>query len=370
MSLGRLFEQHPRRTTALALVLVVALGVIDNVTGIEISFSIFYLVPIGLASWYVGRPAGLVVAAISCVTWFLNDAVLVTHHYSNALIPVWNGLMRGGIFAVLATLTAAVRTSMRRTDRAFLHLENAFDEMDRARREQLVLKDRLLSNVSHELRTPLTALHQFLTILKDGLGGELNREQKEYVDIALRNANQLKRMIGDLLESARAEAGKLSVELLPVSLGSLVEEIVRALRSRASEEGIDIVVEVADDLPPAHADAARIRQVLTNLLDNALKFTPRPGTVTVSVARHPDVPRLLMASVADTGEGIKPEALELIFSRLHQEGESTDSGRKGLGLGLHICREIVQRHGGRIWAESEVGRGTTVTFTLPAVAGY
>ena len=352
----------------MALVLVLALAVVDQVTGIEISFSIFYMVPVGLAAWCAGTRAGLAVAGAASLAWFLNDRVFGGHAYSHAAIPFWNAIMRGMIFAIMALLTGHLRSLLESERSAFTQLELAFDELDRARREQLVLKDRLLSHVSHELRTPLTALHQFLTLLRDGLVGPLTPDQAEAVGVSLRNADQLKAMIGDLLESSRAESGKLAVRLQPMEIAPLVTDVVRVFRSPASESGVEVVVSLLDDLPQVQADPTRARQVLINLIDNALKFTPGPGTVTISARPDPDLPGRVRISVTDTGRGIAPAALSRIFSRLYQVEEADAEGaRRGLGLGLHICRELVARQGGRIWAESELGKGTTVSFTLNAV---
>ena len=361
-------DGRPRAVVLLAAFLVLLLAAVDHVTGVEISFSIFYMVPVALAAWCVGTRTGLAFAAAGCIAWFVNDSVLGDHAYSHAAIPYWNALMRGMMFSVLAVLTARVRRSLASERSAFGQLELAFDELDRARREQMALKDRLLSHVSHELRTPLTALHQFLTLLRDGLVGELTAPQSEAVGVALRNADQLKAMIGDLLESSRADSGKLAVSLAEMDLRPLLADLVRIFRSPASERGVEIALEIDGELPLVNADATRMRQVLVNLMDNALKFTPGPGTVTMAARPDPDLRGRVRVSVADTGRGIAAAALPRIFSRLYQEEATSDAGRRGLGLGLHICREIVGRHGGTIWAESEIGRGTTVSFTLP-VAG-
>ena len=193
--------RRPRLAFAGIAVLAILLALVDNLSGSEFSFSIFYLVPVGMAAWYLGLAQGLALATICCVAWTLNDSILATQHYSHWLIPVWNGVMRGLIFGVVAVLTARVHEVLRREHEARTQLLSAYEVLDTARNEQLVVKDRLLSHVSHELRTPLTALHQVLTILDDGLAGELAPQQKEYLGVALRNADQLRRMIGDLLES-------------------------------------------------------------------------------------------------------------------------------------------------------------------------
>lgn len=242
-------------------------------------------------------------------------------------------------------------------------LTNTYFALDASRREQLELKDQVLSHVSHELRTPLTAAYQFVTILKRGLAGELQPQQMEYVDDIERNLKQLRKMIADLLETTRAESGKLTIEIQQHQLQETVVDILRTLQSSAEEKGISLRGEVPDSLPPVAADPARIRQVLTNLVDNAQKFTPSGGTITIRAGVFDA--NFVCVSVTDTGRGIDPAEHQRIFSRLGQVDDNSAESRKGLGLGLFICKEIVRRHGGDISVESTLGAGSTFYFTLP-----
>lgn len=340
---------------AVALVVLVAAG--NYAVGTEISFSIFYFIPISVAAWHVGRGAGYWTSVASAFSWLANDLWFGHQSYSAAWIPYWNAFMRLMIFLIVVTLLTHWKRALA-AERA-VHLE-----LDRARREQLQLKDQLLSHVSHELRTPLTAAHQFVALILDGMAGPMNDQQKEYLEIARRNLNQLSRMIGDLLDTARGESGKLSIEIRRVRIDDLVTETVRTAGSRAAECGVDLVLETPTPVPVVLADAGRARQVVTNLLDNALKFTPSGGHVTVRVATGFD-DRFVRVSVEDTGKGIPAEMQERLFQRLYQADDADASSRRGLGLGLYISREIVNGLGGRIWAESEFGRGSTFHFTLP-----
>lgn len=244
-------------------------------------------------------------------------------------------------------------------------LTNAYSELDKSRRQQLELKDQVLSHVSHELRTPLTAAYQFVTILKRGLAGELQPRQKEYLDDIEHNLKQLRAMIGDLLETSRAESGKLTLVLQRLVLQETVSDIVRTLRSAAAEKAIELRAELPSGLPPVQADPPRVRQVLTNLVDNALKFTPSGGSIAIRARIFEQDPNFVRVSVTDTGRGIDPSQHERIFSRLAQADETSEESRKGLGLGLFICKEIVRRHGGDIGVESQPGAGSTFYFTLP-----
>jgi PAS domain S-box-containing protein len=242
-------------------------------------------------------------------------------------------------------------------------LQRNAEELDRTRSEQLEMKDQFISHVSHELRSPLSAIHQFTTILLDGLAGELSSEQREYLEIVLRNSLQLRDMIGDLLEVTGAQAGKLTIEPQPTSLCDLFDPMIKTYERRAAEKGIAFRITCPSELPLVSADPNRIGQVFSNLLDNALKFTTH-GAISVSGRRDED-DEFVRIAVADTGCGISADSLPKIFDRLYQSPNTLESSRKGLGLGLHICQHLVELHGGRIWVESKEGEGATVFFTVP-----
>jgi signal transduction histidine kinase len=238
-------------------------------------------------------------------------------------------------------------------------------ELEQSRKEQLLTKDQFFSHVSHELRTPLTAVYQFVTIVLDGLGGKVTAEQKEYLEIALRNVKQLQAMVGDLLEAARAENGKLAIHPRGVSLALSVEETLSTFSSTARQKGTQLRQELPGDLPLLYVDPRRLKQVLTNLIDNALKFTPKDGRITVRAEISGEDPDFIQVSVTDTGCGLSPSDAERIFGRLYQVDNSPDGNRNGLGLGLHITKELVVRHGGRIWAVGKPGEGAVFNFILP-----
>jgi signal transduction histidine kinase len=242
-------------------------------------------------------------------------------------------------------------------------------ETDSMRDQQLRLKDKFLSHVSHELRSPLTSIYSFTTIIADGLAGETNPEQNDYLKIILKNVHQLQSMIEDLLEVTQAQAGKLKIDLQPVSPADAIDYAVDTLRGAAREKQISLSYQPSTGLPVVYADAMRIRQVLTILLDNAVKFTPEGGAVRVQAGVCAQDPGFLQVEVSDTGYGIKPEAIDRIFEHLYQVSdpnlETGRAGRRGLGLGLHIAKELVTRQGGQIWVSSQPRQGSHFFFTLP-----
>jgi sigma-B regulation protein RsbU (phosphoserine phosphatase) len=237
--------------------------------------------------------------------------------------------------------------------------------LDISRKQQLQFKDQFLSHVSHELRTPLTCIHQFVTILLDGLAGPVLPEQKEHLDTVLRSVNQLRSMIGDLLDASRTESGKTTLNRRCLAIEDVIRQAVAMLRPAAAEKKIGLEIGLDIRAPLVHADSERVMQVLTNLIHNAIKFTPSEGSVIVKTCVVETDPDFVYVSVTDTGIGISADARPLIFERMYQAPDAVDDSRKGLGLGLYIAREIIRQHGGRIWLESESGGGSTFTFTLP-----
>lgn len=237
--------------------------------------------------------------------------------------------------------------------------------LEMSRKQQLEFKNQFLSHVSHELRTPLTCIHQYVTILLDGLAGEIKPEQREHLNTILRSANQLGAMVHDLLEAARAESGKITLELRCISIEELIRLAVVMMQAVASQKGVGLEVGVEDGISFVHGDPDRILEILINLIDNAIKFTPSDGAVTLRAGLVPTDPDFVFVSVSDTGCGIAPEARSMIFERLYQDPNSVDNSRKGLGLGLFIAKELVTLHGGRIWAASDGASGSTFSFTLP-----
>jgi len=234
-----------------------------------------------------------------------------------------------------------------------------------AQQQQLEFKNQFLSHVSHELRTPLTCIHQYVTLLLDGLSGAMTPEQTDHLKTVLKSVNQLHAMLRDLLEATRAEGGKMRIEPRCIALGELVQQTIAMMRPMADEKKVGLELGLDQRLPLVHADPDRVLEVLMNLVDNAIKFTPAEGSVMVQASMVEADPGYVYISVSDTGRGISPEAKTLIFERLYQDPDSIDNNRSGLGLGLFICREIVRLHEGRIWISSELGQGSTFSFTLP-----
>jgi signal transduction histidine kinase len=225
-------------------------------------------------------------------------------------------------------------------------------------------KSEFLANMSHELRTPLNAIIGFSQVLQKQLFGPVNEKQAEYLDDILTSSRHLLSLIDDVLDLAKVEAGQIELQMAPFSLPETLERGVVIVRERATKNGVHVSLASEPGVETVVGDERRIRQVLYNLLSNAVKFTPEGGSVGVTARR---VDGEIRVSVADNGPGIAPEDQQRIFEEF-QQAELGKQQREGTGLGLALSKRLVELHHGRIWVDSEIGRGSTFTFTLPAAS--
>jgi signal transduction histidine kinase len=212
--------------------------------------------------------------------------------------------------------------------------------------------------MSHELRTPLNAIIGFSDVLNERMFGDLNERQVEYVNDILAAGKHLLSLINDILDLSKVEAGKMDLDLGPVSISNTLSSAVAMQRERAASKGIELGLDV-QAIDSIQADERKVRQVLFNLLSNALKFTPAGGHIDVSARADNGV---VSVSIADTGPGIAAEDAVRIFEEFRQVAGT----KEGTGLGLALSRKFVELHGGRLWVDSTPGHGSTFTFTLPA----
>jgi PAS domain S-box-containing protein len=232
---------------------------------------------------------------------------------------------------------------------------------DISQRKQIErLKDEFVSVVGHELRTPLTSIRGSLGLIDAGVVGAISAEASEMIAVAISNTDRLVRLINDTLDAERMEAGRSELDLTAVAAASLVQQALTVVRATADAAGITFSCELAE--VDVWADADRIVQTLVNLFGNAIKFSPRGAEIQVAVRDDGEVADFV---VRDRGRGIPPDQLESVFERFRQVDGSDAREKGGTGLGLAIARGIVEQHGGRIWAESGEGVGTTFHFTLP-----
>jgi signal transduction histidine kinase len=251
-----------------------------------------------------------------------------------------------------------------------LAIQNArlFREIEEKSRQLEVAsqhKSEFLANMSHELRTPLNAIIGFSEVLTDRMFGELNDKQDEYLKDIYASGTHLLSLINDILDLSKIEAGRMELELTEFDLPTAIDNALMLVRERAGRRSIALQTHIDSRLGQVQADERKIRQVVLNLLSNAIKFTPEVGRIEVAA-----VPKdgFVEISVSDTGVGIAPEDQEAVFEEFRQVGTAAKKV-EGTGLGLTLCRKFVELHGGRIWVKSEIGVGSTFTFTIPVRRG-
>jgi signal transduction histidine kinase/putative methionine-R-sulfoxide reductase with GAF domain len=255
-------------------------------------------------------------------------------------------------------------------DQAVIAIENVrlFKEIEDKSRQLEVAsqhKSEFLANMSHELRTPLNAIIGFSEVLSERMFGELNEKQEEYLKDIYASGTHLLSLINDILDLSKIEAGRMELELTDFDLPTALDNALTLVRERAGRRGIALQKKVDSRLGQIRADERKVRQVVLNLLSNAIKFTPEGGRI--EVAAEPK-DGLVEVSVSDTGVGIAPEDQEAVFEEFRQVG-TADKKVEGTGLGLTLCRKFVALHGGRISVKSQVGVGSTFTFTIPVRRG-
>jgi GAF domain-containing protein len=251
-----------------------------------------------------------------------------------------------------------------------LAIQNArlFQEIEEKSRQLEVAsqhKSEFLANMSHELRTPLNAIIGFSEVLTERMFGELNEKQEEYLKDIYASGQHLLSLINDILDLSKIEAGRMELELTDFDLPQAIDNALTLVRERAGRRGIALEHSVDERLGEIRGDERKVKQVLLNLLSNALKFTPEGGRVEVRAGM---VDSMAEISVTDTGVGIAPEDQGAIFEEFRQVG-TAEKKAEGTGLGLTLCRKFVELHGGRIWVKSQVGMGSTFTFRLPVRCG-
>jgi len=223
-------------------------------------------------------------------------------------------------------------------------------------------KSEFLANMSHELRTPLNAIIGFSDVLEQRLFGELNERQADYTHDIASSGRHLLNLVNEILDLSKVEAGRMELEPSEFALAETIRGALAFVRERAVRHDIELTDDAPADLGTVVADERKVRQVLLNLLSNAVKFTPDGGRIGVSARRLDGEVRV---SVRDTGIGITPEDQPKVFEEFQQVGKPNDRSREGTGLGLTLAKRFIELHGGKIWVESEVGKGTTFTFAIP-----
>ncbi len=307
---------------------------------------------------FIGVAAGAIVLALllgAVLSWSVIGPI---QRIDSRLAEIASGDFSGHVDVTNRDELGALGTNVNRMND---ELKRLYRELETASRH----KSEFLANMSHELRTPLNAIIGFSQVLRERMVGEVNEKQEEYLDDIISSGHHLLSLINDVLDLSKVEAGQMELEVAPFSLREALESGVSMVKEQATQNAVGLTLEAGPRVGVVEADERRIRQVVFNLLSNAVKFTPEGGSVTVSSAR---VNGEVRVSVSDTGPGIAAEDHVRIF----EEFQQTDVGTRdleGTGLGLALSKRLIELHGGRIWVESELGKGSMFTFALPAGTG-
>ena len=293
--------------------------------------------------------------------------ILTTHDAQRiALESLDQGAQEYIIKSDIICLSRAIRHAITRQQMlAELNAANDILKVKNGRLAELYdTAQQFVDNVSHEFRTPLTVIREFTSIVRDGLDGPVTKKQVEHLDTVLHRTDDLAIMVDDMLDISKLESGRLGVWRRPNKVTDMIGNVIGSLKKRAESKSIALSSEIAPELPQVYCDEEKAQRVLINLAVNAIKFTPNDGHIELW-ARPTDDGASIVIGVTDSGPGISPENLKIVFERFKQLGTNLRASTKGFGLGLNIAKELVHLNLGEMKVVSEVGKGSTFSFTLP-----
>jgi signal transduction histidine kinase len=343
------FQKQSKPTIVVfALISIAVVASIDYALGVEISFSIFYLIPVSLLAWFNGRRDGLLGAAVCAVLWYWMD-YLGGRRYSHPAIPYWNAVVRGGFFTLFALSLERLRGRY---------------ELEKSNSE---LKSNMLAVVSHEFGNALTVIKMTTLLLKEAdLSHEPEKRLRLYT-ILDRVQVDLERVVANFLNHARMESGRFALNISAILLRDAVQFALSAIEPLMVHKQIDFHADFPKQPVVVRADRDALSLIMSNLLGNAVKYTPENGRISVGISSDPSRGALAGKAVIwvqDSGIGISREERRSILSGFFRTDDAKRTA-KGYGVGLKITQEMVEAHGGSLEFDSEPGKGTRVWFRLP-----
>ncbi len=342
--LDAFFENSPRLSWLFVFLSLVCIGYLDYVTGEEYSFSVFYLIPIAFAAWRMGRGAGIAVSLASAAVWVGIDALLDRQEHGASQISDWNSLVGFAFFLIVSILVSKLSRTLVK--------EKAGSE----------LKTRMISFVSHEINNSLTSMNMALAILQeDNLTSSPEGREKMY-GILASVYSIIRQTSANFLNQARMQEGRFTMSMKMTDPQEAVSVTAGLIRPLIADKAMEFIVSGPSVPVLVLADPDALLLVITNLAGNAVKYTPKNGKVHIRLTLQGEK---ALFEVEDTGIGMDEEELKQVTAPYYR----TDAGKKhakGFGIGLNLCREIVQAHGSTLHIESKKGRGTKISFTLPA----
>lgn len=331
--------------------------------------------------WEMNAPVGEQIITLHFTGGKINAHFLIVAATNGKFaLALYEEMMRmeneqtNALRAALKAQTEAARAQAERDSTLYDEISRLNNELVAMQRElakknveleQLnALKNQFLGMAAHDLRNPLSVIMSYSEFLMEDAGATLNDEQREFLNIIRRSSEFMLHLVNDLLDITQIEAGQLRLDLQPTDLVALVRHNIALNRVLAAKK--HIAIELSDEpLPPLLLDAAKMEQVLNNLIGNAIKFSPPHTTITVRVTRAPNTDSSILLAVQDQGPGIPPHELDKLFKPFQRTSVKSPTGEKGTGLGLTIVKKMVEGHHGKIWVESHVGKGTTFFVALP-----
>ena len=335
-----------RKNIILAVILLIAVGYIDYLTGYEVAFSIFYLLPILLVVWHIDVRAGFLFSFLAAGVGFLDDNWLVEHQYSNQGIPYWNTLVHLSFFGIFSALTGYAHTLLKKE------------------REHSKLKSAMIHTVSHEFNNSLTVLASGLFLLRETEPAPGDETRLKVLTAMDETRTQMSRYIKNILNEARIEAGRFKLEKSALALRDIVKECLTPFRTILDTKQLELRLNMPELPVLVNADRDALALVISNLLSNAVKYTPKGGRLTVNISPRKES-GMVVFSVEDTGVGISLEDMKQLAAEFYRT-ETGKSAAAGFGLGLNITKELLGLHGSRLEVFSEKGKGSRFFFELPA----
>jgi len=367
MRVNEYFKKQSSRPLVIiiGLILVFLIGIADYVTGEELSISIFYLLPILFVTWFVNTKAGFIISVVSTIVWHVAG-FMINHTYSYSIILYWNNIVQLGFFLIAVFILSGLKSEYEKKNALIAELKVALADLKRSE-EALKQKTQELADsnaelerfayvAAHDLKGPLLAVEGFIQRLKRRHKDKFDSDAETIIGYAMDGVHRMKTLIQDLLAYARVGTKTDKFKLIHSS--GVVNRSISNLQFQINEKGAIVTY---DNLPDIFADETQMTQLFQNLIGNGIKFC-KNGIPRIDISAKQELNNWIF-SVSDNGIGIDKKDAERIFDifqRLH-----SSSQYQGTGIGLAICKKIVERHGGEIWIESEPGEGSTFNFTVP-----
>ena len=334
------------RTIAAAFLLFLVVGGADSVTGHEIALASFYLLPILLIAWRLSLRWGLAASTLSAFVWLANNHWLVDRVFSNPLIPYWNALIRFSFFAVCTFLINRLTFQLKKEE------------------AQSRLKSSMLHTVSHEFNNNLTVFSTGLFLLREMEAEPADEARVRILTMLDSTSSQLGLYVKNILNEARMEDGRFKLSARPLALRELVAESAATVQGILKQKEINLSVKMPEAPVFVNADREALALVVSNLLGNAIKYTPQKGDIGIEVCASGEPPAKILFSVEDSGVGIPLADLKKITAGFYRTEEGK-AAAEGFGLGLRIVNELLALHGSRLEIASEKGKGSRFSFELP-----